>query len=120
VINQPWTYPEINEAMRLFVKFDAAYCASLMNRSVKAIERMATKQGVKVAGRERSRAFYAENIAHIFELLEQGQETNDIAKCFNTTAQNIRSVVCIAKKHGFGKYPKRPESLTTNKNPERL
>ena len=53
------------------------------------------------------RIFYAENMANIFELVEQGFDFVQIAKCFNVPEKTVKTVYRAALMHGFDRYPLR-------------
>ena len=57
-----------------------------------------------------TRKLYAEDVAKMFEFSSSGLKASLIAEYFNTTANSIRSTMCLARKNGFDAYPLRNES----------
>ncbi len=57
-----------------------------------------------------ARKIYAEDVSEMFEMTVSGVKKNVIAEYFDTTSVNIRSVMCLARKHGFDAYPPRNKS----------
>ena len=106
-----WKGVEINKLKRLYQKFDITGCAFILDRTydsvrLKAIE-LKLVSPFNPLGRGNVRQFYAEDVAHMFELRHMGFGPAEIAKCFQSEARTITSTMSRAKKYGFDRYPKR-------------
>jgi len=105
----PWTTKELAELKRLALRFKMTDLCNLLGRSYGSI-----KHGLSIIGFKspfnktgNRRIFYAENVACIFELKEQGFSFKEISKCFNVEADTIKNTYNRAKRCGFDAYPKR-------------
>ena len=105
---KPWTHKEQQAAMDLYTKFDMAYCVEKTGRTIDAIRKLATRLGVKI-NRPciRVRKLFAEDVAAMMELDNAGHPRSEIAKCWKIKTTTVRDTLYMARKYGFGKYPKR-------------
>ena len=106
-----WTNKEVSRCADCYEYGGMPLARTIINRSDNAIEVKMRKVGVSVNERRRycgkTRQWFAEAIAEIFEMIASGISTSTIAELFNSTVNSIESVIHCAKKNGFAAYPMR-------------
>lgn len=96
--------------MDLYTKFDLAYCVEKTGRTIDAIRKLATRLGVKLKRPgHRVRKLFAEDMAAMMELANAGHPHSEIAKCWKIKTATVRETMCMARKYGFEKFPKRTQ-----------
>ena len=110
----PWTRSEENKLIMLCNRFNIEACAVVLGRTYGSIKNKMSELGVKSVfnnkGLGNARQFYAEAVANMMELENQGFSADDIANCFNSNFRTISVTMNRAKIKGFGAYPKRPDN----------
>lgn len=106
-----WTRKEEQKLKRLHQRFTLENLAIVMDRSVHSVRKKATQLGLESPfvslGTEPE--FYAEDIAVMFELKEQGFTVSHLAKFFRTTTARIRLHLDRAELKGMQAYKRRPQ-----------
>lgn len=104
-----WTNKEVEKLLRLSKGFKEKDLAIVMGKTHPSIKAKLKEIGVKSKWTKTGnrRKFYAEDIANIFELKDQGFSEKEISKCFNVIPKTINVVYNLAKRQGLEAFPKR-------------
>lgn len=102
-----WTSKELSELKRLALRFAIKDLGVVIGRPYDSVVHGLNMLGIKSPFNKpgNRRIFYAENIANIFELVDQGFSYKEIAKCFNVPPKTINQVYRRAMRLGFDCYP---------------
>lgn len=102
-----WTSRELEELKRLSSRFTEKDLSVVTGRSQASITYGLKMIGIKSPFNKggNRRIFYAENVANIFELIDQGFSYKDIAKCFNVKPKTINIIYRRAIRTGFESFP---------------
>ena len=108
-----WTGPELKECSLIYSTHGMKEAMASTGRSQASVSSAMIKAGVRCKTRSvdslkpRVRTWYAEQIAWIFESIEQGVSRSIIAESLNVNLCSINTAINNARKNGFDAYPMR-------------
>jgi len=104
-----WTMKEQKLCCAAYSEGGIRQARLAVNRSDSAITTMIRDSGAssQVNTGQQKRAYYAEDIVQIFEMVASGIKHSIIAEYYNTTRVAIKFTIYNARKNGFDAYPVR-------------
>jgi urease alpha subunit len=108
-MRKPWTTREQKNCAAVYSThgIEAAMTTTGRSRAAVSSKMIELKCNCPVNKGHRTRQYYAEDIALIFEMISCGLTQSVIAEYYNTTRAAIKSLVFSAKQSGFDAYPMR-------------
>jgi Zn ribbon nucleic-acid-binding protein len=108
-MRKPWTTREQKDCAAVYSTHGIEAAMTTTGRSRSSIISKMSTLGCNcpINKGHRTRQYYAEDIASIFEMISCGLTQALIAEYYNTTRAAIKSLVFSAKQSGFDAYPLR-------------